>query len=273
MNSYKTGLIRIGAYLLLGGMLTIPVSCDRQQDAAVKPNASVGRSGRLDQAGCGGFTNGKFLGTWTVTGSRLQVLINGNNQYVAQIFGDNEFYIRGKEFLRRGDIANKAYSESQIECFEGDPGDAQGFTVSTFQAPAGFEPGPSGNSFRVSCSPRFGSGGTVESRVYIASWLGPDPDALLEARYFDNKWWVCQNVTNEAGQGRDAFIVRGRNILLRSDVGFFADPWDIGRRYCFAAGDSGTDGLENPAGTPTQLNGYTRLFFNDGSPYFLKNPQ
>lgn len=271
MNIYKSGLTRLGAYLLLGGMLTIPVSCERDTDSSVKPSASTNRSARTNQAGCEGFTNGKFLGTWTFTGSRLQVLIDGDKQYVAQIFGDNEFYIRGKEFLRRADIANKAYSESQIECFEGDPGDAQGFGVSTFQPPVGFEPGPSQNSYRISCSPRFGSGGNVLSRVYIASWLTPEPDAVLEARYFDNKWWVCQNVTNEAGFGRDAFIVRGPNILLRSDVGFFADPWDIGRRYCFEAGPSGAGGLDNPPNTPPAVEGYTIQQLPDGSPYFLRN--
>lgn len=259
------------AYLLLGGMLTVPVSCDRDKESSVKPNETTSGKARLDQTGCGDFTNGKFLGTWTLTGSRLQVLISDNKQYVAQIFGENEFYIRGKEFLRRQDIAGQAYNESQIECFEGDPGDAQGFGVSTFQVPAGFEAGPSQNSYRVSCSPRFGSGGSVDSRVYIASWLTPEPDAVLEARYFAGKWWVCQNVTNEAQQGRDAFIIRGRNILLRSDVGFFADPWDIGRRYCFTAGDSGAGGLENPPGTPESIPNYTKQFLPDNSPYFLRD--
>ncbi|MEZ0612090.1 hypothetical protein ACAW74_26510 [Fibrella sp. WM1] len=269
MNIYKTGLIRVGAYLLLGGMLTIPVSCDRNTDNPVRPTATTSRSGRLDQAGCGGFTNGKFLGTWTVTGSRLQVLINDNKQYVAQIFGENEFYIRGREFLRRGDIAGKAYSESEIACFEGDPGDQQGFSVSSFQPPAGFEAGPSQNSYRVSCSPRFNPNANSGDRVAIAYWTsGNDP---VEARFFRGRWWVVQNVSDQFY--RDAFIIRGRNMLIRSDVINFNDPWDIGRRYCFGGEDTGTGGLESPSNSPFELvpEGYTKGTFPDGSPYFVHN--
>ena len=67
MNIHKTGLTRLGAYLLLGGTLTVATSCERDKESPITPNEPTSRSARTDQAGGGEFTNGKFLGTWTLT--------------------------------------------------------------------------------------------------------------------------------------------------------------------------------------------------------------
>lgn len=269
MNLYKTGLIRIGAYLVLGGLLTVPVSCERDKDSAAQPTSVSNRGAKTGDPGCNIYDNGSFLGTWTVTNSRLQAYINpgDDKQYVAQIIGNDEFLIRGRAFLQRTDIAGQP-GNLNVGCFEGDAGDQQGFSVNNFQPASILESGNTPYSYRVKCSPRFNaaSDGAI---IPIGFWN--QTNDRVDGRFFRGQWWVVQNVSRQFL--RDAFIIRGRNMLVRSDVQITEDPWDRGRTRCFGGGDTGTGGLEPPSNAPQELviEGYSKAFFPDGSPYFIKN--
>ncbi|MBO0930638.1 hypothetical protein [Fibrella aquatilis] len=287
MHFYKKGLLRAGIYALLGGLLTIPISCDQQTGESVSPKSDA-QSKTAGDAGarvsCGGFdyVSGQFLGTWTATGSRLQVVEGAGGLFVAQITEENNgnsgnFIIRSGDFLNRGDIDKTGAINASASCFRGFTGGGPGWFVPGFSVGdlgpqfEQFNANDGSPAYRVKCSPRFdGISDGAHDRRLIGNWvINSSVSCPIEARRINGTLYVVQNITNVDAQAslggtRDAFIIRGRNILVRTDVAinpFTQDPLDRGRTHCFTGQlDTGITGLLSPVDLNTfTINGYTRV--------------
>lgn len=269
-NMYKNQTLRKGLYAILVGLITIPMSCNRQEIDTPTPAISKQAGARLSQGGqCATLTFGRELGTWnTVPNSRFQVIIagDGDRQYVGQILPEpqfgSRFLIRGGQFIARSDFNPTAIAQGASGCFEPGP-DANGWFVS------GFSVNDLGSDFEqvtaTDGSPayrvkdRFQSVTDVYfSRTYLGSWTVNNTP--IEARRISGVGLVvAQNITqvDPRSQGRDTFIIRGRNILQRGDISLL-NALDRGRTEAFAGPQTGLSGLLPPFGS-LSIPGYELL--------------
>lgn len=272
---YKNQTLRKGLYAIVAGLLIVPVSCNNEQDSTVTPLTNGRAGGRLSDPvlPCGGLTFGRGLGTWnTVPNSRFQVVIggDGDRQFVAQILPEPEFgsrfFIRGGQFIARGDFNPTDVAQGRSGCFEQGP-DGNGWFV------PGFSVNDLGPEFEVVSAPdgspayrvrdRFqGVTDVYNSKASIGVWNGSDPRTPLEARRIPGYGLVvAQNVTgaDPRSEGRDMFIIRGRNILQRGDVRLNDDNLlDRGRTEAFSGPQTGIGGLEAPF-VSINIDGYELL--------------
>ncbi|WP_106634683.1 hypothetical protein [Siphonobacter sp. SORGH_AS_0500] len=267
---YTNQPLRKGLYAILAGLLTLPISCNREQNDTPTPAISKPSGARFSQGGqCTSLTFGKDLGIWSVVpNSRFQVIVagDGDRQFVGQILPEPEFgsrfLIRGGQFIARGDFSPTSVAQGASGCFEPGP-DGNGWFV------PGFSVNDLGSSFeQVSAndgSPAYrvkdrfqGVTDVFSTKAYLGVWTVNNTP--LEARRIPGIGLVvAQNVTNadSRSQGRDMFMIRGRNILQRGDVNV-SNALDRGRTEAFAGAQTGLSGLLPPFSNLT-ITGYERL--------------
>lgn len=268
-NMYTNQPLRKVLYAVLAGLLFIPVSCHRQEIESPAPAANKQAGAKLSDAPCVALTFGKELGTWsTVPNSRFQVIIaaDGNRQLVGQILPEanfgSRFLIRGGQFIARPDFTPKPEAAGKKDCFvqgsDGNGWSVPGFSVADLGSNFEQVPAADGSpAFRV--KDRFqGVTDVYSSRTTLGTWTANN--TTLEARRIAGVGLVvAQNITlvDPRAQGRDMFIIRGRNILQREDVSL-PNPLDRGRTEAFAGPQTGLNGLLPPFASFT-IPGYDLL--------------
>jgi len=272
---YTNQVLRKGQYAIMAGLLLLTASCNKEQNDTPTPGANQQAGARLSTSGCNTLTFGRSLGTWNVVpNSRIQVIIagDGDRQFVGQILPDpsfgSRFIVRGGQFIARGDFNPTAVANGKSGCFEPGP-DGNGWFV------PGFSVNDLGSEFEQVTANDGSAAYRVKDRFqgvtdvyygksYIGVWSGPGTP--LEARRISGYGLVvAQNITNADSRslGRDTFIIRGRNILQRTDVSL-SNALDRGRTEAFAGPQTGLDGLESPFGN-ISIPGYELLPASGGS--------
>lgn len=105
---------------------------------------------------------------------------------------------------------------------------------------------------------------SIVDRTALGVWT--PQNGVLKARKFGATLWVTQDVTTSGGP--DAFIVRGKNMLTRSDVStqFAACSGSFSGSN---TGSGGIIGLVEPNEFLVNMpEGYVRKAFPDGTPYY-----
>lgn len=266
---YTNQALRKGLYAIVAGLLLLTASCNKEQNGTPTPGTNYQSGAKLSTPGCQTLTFGRELGTWNVVpNSRIQVIIanDRDRQFVGQILPEPEFgsrfFIRGGQFISRGDFNPTLIAQGKSGCFEPGP-DSNGWFVPGFSVNdlgADFEQvSASDGSPAYRVKDRFqGVTNVFFTRAPLGVWNGPGTP--LEARRISGYGLVvAQNVTSidPRAQGRDTFIIRGRNILQRLDVGL-SNALDRGRTEAFAGPQTGQTGLESPFGS-IYIDGYDRL--------------
>ena len=248
---------------------------------------------------CDGIVDGTNLGTWNISFAGLNHfdlkarVINGQ-KWVTQVIPTNNpsipegygrldaFVVRGPNMLGRSDVTT-SYSGLQ-SCFAGGVTGYGGLSIPS-QAnpfstpPPGYIYATAGDGTPYYYKPANGPCGAISDGTVIGTWnisVAGLNHFDLKARYFNGGYWVTQVIpTNNPnipeGYGKqDAFVVRGANMLGRSDVtSNFANL-----QSCFQGGNTDYGGLMIPTlANPfsPMPSGYIFGYGTDGTPYYYKN--
>jgi hypothetical protein len=107
-----------------------------------------------------------------------------------------------------------------------------------------------------------GSCSVVTDGLVMGTWNINSQSYPLVARFFNGQYWLTQR----NGTNPDNFVVRGSEMLQRSDVSLVNSSYS-GLIACFAWQYSNNGGLAGPTNFSTP-SGYTLYYSQDGTPYY-----
>jgi NPCBM/NEW2 domain/Secretion system C-terminal sorting domain/Carbohydrate esterase, sialic acid-specific acetylesterase len=107
-----------------------------------------------------------------------------------------------------------------------------------------------------------GSCSVVTNGLVMGTWNINSQSYPLVARFFNGQYWLTQR----NGTNPDNFVVRGSQMLQRSDVSLVNGSYS-GLIACFAWQYSNNGGLAGPTNFSTP-SGYTLYYSQDGTPYY-----